>query len=95
MNDINKNMILNTENKIKISSDTDLINTTNKLSGMSLNSRKDKYGTLITKRHKSHKITFSDQVDKNQSLAEVKVVDSYKKFNRWDENGDNNGIFIS
>jgi hypothetical protein len=49
--------------------------------------RTDKYGNLISKKNKSHKVTFTDQVDKNKKLADINIVTSYKQYNRIDEDG--------
>lgn len=41
--------------------------------------RKDKFGNVISKKIKNHKISFSDQIGNNQEIAEVKKVESYKE----------------
>lgn len=43
-------------------------------------SRKDRYGTKISRGKKKHKVTFKDQVGKGR-VAKVYYVESFKKYN--------------
>jgi len=80
MNEINKNQISNSDNKIKLC-------TLNNGSNSNLNlystySRKDTYGNLISKKAK-HKICFADKVEGSKKFIEIKTVNSYKEYNQF------------
>jgi len=47
------------------------------------NERKDKFGTIISKKNNTHKVSFKDQFN-NEKIDEVKKVESYKKHNKLD-----------
>lgn len=52
--------------------------------------RKDRNGNLIKIGSKAHKVTFRDQVQKGEKVADTYEVESYKKYNAIDgtETGD-------
>ena len=53
--------------------------------------RTDRKGTIISKREKSHRITFADHVTNDKArLTDVYLVESYKKYNH-DMNYGNQG----
>ena len=52
--------------------------------------RKDRFGNEIRMGDKGHKLTFKDQVEKGQRIADIIYVESYKKYNRPE--GEDNGM---
>ena len=42
--------------------------------------RKDFYGNKISRKSKTHKVTFRDE-EPNKTIADIKLVESYKKYN--------------
>jgi ribosomal protein RSM22 (predicted rRNA methylase) len=86
MNEINKNVISNSDNKIRLGS-------LNSHSGSStgINTyipRKDIYGNIISKKAKKHRISFADQIENSKAFVEIKMVNSYKEYNRYGSSDD-------
>ena len=84
MNEINRNVISNSDNMIKLGT---LSKSPNSHSIISTHqTRKDVYGNTISKKIKMHKISFADQVQNNTiKFVEIKTVRSYRTFNRYQE----------
>ncbi len=81
MTEINRSVFSNTENRIKLGSINKSYNS-NTLT-TSTNVRKDVYGNIISKKVKSHKICFADQIENcTKKFVEVKTVHSYRNFNK-------------
>jgi hypothetical protein len=82
MNEISKNTISSSEKKIKINS----LNSGLQLGNSS--QRKDAFGNPISKKVKNHKISFADQIDtKEKKFIEIKLVSSYREYNKVEEGG--------
>lgn len=77
MTDVFRKSVSSEESKVVLKSESNL-------KGLS-RSRTDKFGNVISKRLKNHKISFPDEVDKSKRLVDVNMVDSYKKYNRMDD----------
>ena len=82
---MNIKRISTSESKIKFNTMSPSIGPKAVLNDLGRLPRKDKYGNLITKKNRSHKISFADQVDSDKHIAEVKRVESYKDFNKIEE----------
>ena len=72
------------ENETKRNSDD--INIKNSNTQENIKLRTDKNGNIISKKNSMrYKITFVDEVDNNKELAEIHRVESYKKYNSYDD----------
>jgi hypothetical protein len=71
---IDKNEISSKEYRVKLKSSNSLISLSQE--------RKDSHGNPISKRYKSHKVSFIDQVDKKRPLSEIIIVESFKDLNK-------------
>jgi hypothetical protein len=81
MTEINRSVFSNSETKIKLGSFNKSINSNSLTTATTL--RKDVFGNTISKKVKTHRICFADQVQNNTTkLVEVKTVHSYRKFNK-------------
>jgi len=49
--------------------------------------RTDTYGNIISKKHKNHKINFADLIENSRELVEIKKVESFKEFNKYEYEG--------
>ena len=75
MTEINKNIISNSDHKIKINT----LNHHSRTSlGLNINTRKDAYGNVISKKLKRHRISFADQVENSREFVEIKAVKSFR-----------------
>jgi hypothetical protein len=79
MNELNKNIILNSDNKIKFGSQNS--GTSSSLNLVN-NQRKDIYGNVISKKIKKHRISFADEIENTRDFVEVKTVNSYRQYNK-------------
>jgi hypothetical protein len=73
-NHIDKNEISSKEYQIKLKSNNSLINLNHE--------RKDIHGNVISKRYKTHRVTFIDQVEGKKPLSEIIIVESFKELNK-------------
>jgi hypothetical protein len=81
MTEINRSVFSNTENRIKLGSLTKSTNSNTFTNSTTV--RKDVYGNIISKKVKSHKICFADQIqNSSKKLVEVKTVHSFRNFNK-------------
>ena len=46
--------------------------------------RKDRFGNVIGRASKRHRVTFVDEVE-GKSISKIVIVESYKKYNMLDE----------
>jgi hypothetical protein len=86
MTEISKRTISSLDNKVMLN-----YGSNSSLNPNSPTIRRDFYGNVISKRIKQHKICFADQVDNNpKQFVEIKVVNSYRNYNRNDEREQDN-----
>lgn len=78
MTEINKNVPISTETRLKLN--TLNSNSRNSL-GLNLSNRKDVYGNVISKKKKTHRICFADESPSSKELVEIKIVKSYRSEN--------------
>jgi hypothetical protein len=84
MSNSEKNEISNKESQIKINNSNSIIQ-----NGVT-NLRRDYHGNLILKTNRGkHRITFIDSVDRTKQLAEITLVESFKKNAENDEKVEN------
>jgi hypothetical protein len=89
MTEVRVNSISSAENKILLNGSV-----SSRISEIQTKSRKDKFGTPITKKLKIHKVSFQDQVDDGKRLVDVTHVRSYRKFNRMDSGLDDGKLTL-
>jgi hypothetical protein len=92
MSEINKNIISNLENKIKLGSLNKSLNSS--LDILKPHNRKDKFGNSISKILKKHKVSFADQVENSREFVEIKVVSSYRVYYKKQIEEDKFGCLI-
>lgn len=94
MNDIIKRMtISNTDTKIKLNNYNNNNQTHKNLSHENFKQRRDSFGNPISKKNKIHKVTFIDEIEKGK-LAEIKSVQSYRAYNKFEHLASEGNIFI-
>lgn len=72
----NKNQLKSSFNNGRSSSSLHIVKTP---------TRTDKYGNVISKKSKTHKVSFTDQIDRSKKIAEIARVKSYREFNRMED----------
>jgi hypothetical protein len=50
--------------------------------GLNIKIRKDALGNVISKKKKTHRVCFSDEVENGRDLVDLKYVESYKIYNQ-------------